>query len=536
MARLPTRAEAERLAHAVIMPGFGGTTVPPWLERALRAGLGGVCYFGHNIESPEQVAQLSAAVHELGDAVVAVDEEGGIVTRLHVADGSPHVGNAVLGRVDDIEITRHVATDIGRELRRAGVDIDLAPVVDVNANPRNPVIGVRAFGSEPDLVARHGVAFVQGLQEVGVAACPKHFPGHGDTDVDSHSGLPVVSVDLPQLRQRELEPFAAAVDAGARCVMTAHIVFPELDDAPATLSRTVLSLLRDELGFEGVICSDALDMQAISGPIGLGEGAVRALAAGVDLVGLGNPVLGKPGGRHDEDEFSAALAPVVAALESGRLPVARVEEAAARVRDLAAWARAARARPAPAGPSAPEGASADSVTIATRALRLRGEVAGALHGPARIVDLRRARNIASGRLSGLVADALMSRLPGSTVEAAFASAAAEGRVTDADLVGNGCGNRGGFSAPNPTTIANEEREAGPNLGPADVAIVGTPGRDGQEEAALHALLDRSPDAIVVCVGWSSHADDLPRARRAVFSFGDAQPSAEAVADLLTGQP
>ena len=513
MPRLPSRAEAERLAHAVIMPGFGGTTVPPWLERALAAGLGGVCYFGHNIAAPEQVTRLSARIHELGDAVIAIDEEGGIVSRLHAVEGSPHVGNAVLGRVDDVAVTRQVAADIGQQLRHAGVDVDLAPVVDVNANPRNPVIGVRSFGAEPGLVARHGAAFVEALQATGVAACPKHFPGHGDTDVDSHSGLPVVSLDLPRLRQRELVPFAAAVRAGAHCVMTAHIVFPALDDAPATLSAPILSLLRDDLGFDGVICSDALDMQAISGTIGLGEGAVRALAAGVDLLGLGNPVLGKPEGRHDEEEFLTALRAVATALEKGRLPLSRVEEAAARVRALAGWARTERSRPAPEDGTGD--LAARSVRIATRALRVRGEVAGTLRGPVRILDIRRQRNIASGRLSGLVAGALLSRLPGSSVEAAFTSATAEGRLTGADH---------GATA------------TGADPGGTDVVITGTPGRDESEDALLRSVLDRRPETLVVCVGWSPDPGDVPGARRAVFSFGDSRPSAEAVAELLTRQP
>jgi beta-N-acetylhexosaminidase len=499
------------------MPGFGGRVVPPWLARALESGLGGVCYFGHNIDTPDQAARLSAAIHDLGLAVTAVDEEGGIVTRLHAANGSPHVGNAVLGRVDDLEVTRRVARDIAGQLRRTGIDLDLAPVVDVNANPHNPVIGVRSFGAEPALVARHGAAFVEELQAAGVAACPKHFPGHGDTVVDSHVGLPVVDVDLETLRARELTPFAAAVDAGARCVMTAHIVFPALDRAPATLSAPVLSLLREDLGFEGVIVSDAVDMQAISGTIGFCEGVVRALLAGVDLVGLGNPVLGKGDDPHDEHEFTEALQAVVAALEAGRLPWQRVVEAATRVGSLAAWSRDARS-------SSSEDATLPgpaSVEIAARALRTRGAVEGALSGPVRVLDIRRRRNIASGRLSGLLADTLLARLPGSSAASAFASSAVEGRVTGTDQADR---------VAEPDRVAALVQE---QLGDPDVIVTGTPGGDDEESALLDRLLARRPDAVVVCLGWSAHDDDLPRASRAIFTFGDSQPTARAVTELLT---
>ncbi len=280
------------------MPSFAGTTAPGWVIDAIDAGLGGLCYFGHNIVSPEQVATLSRQLHDRGPVLISIDEEGGIVTRLHARHGSPHVGAAVLGR-GPTAVTREVATLIAAEIRAAGIDIDLAPVADVNSSPANPVIGVRSFGDDPETVAGHVTAFVGGLQAHGVAACVKHFPGHGDTVVDSHVGLPVVDADLATLRVRELVPFKAAVDSGARCIMTAHAVYPAIDDQPGTISSQVLGLLRDELGFDGVIISDAIDMQAISGTIGFAEGAVRALMAGVDLVGLGNPVLGKQSlGEH----------------------------------------------------------------------------------------------------------------------------------------------------------------------------------------------------------------------------------------------
>lgn len=273
-----------------LLPGFLGTTLPPWLADRLRSGLGGVCLFGPNIESLPQLRALTDAIQAANPrAVIAVDEEGGDVTRLFADVGSPSPGNAVLGRLDDLETTRRDAVQIGWQLRRAGCNVDFAPSVDTNSNPDNPVIGVRSFGATAELVARHGAAWVAGLQSTGIAATAKHFPGHGDTAQDSHVSLPVVDRSLDELRQRELLPFAAAIDAGARLVMTSHILLPQVDpERPATMSRMVLAdLLRDELGFSGVIVTDALDMAGAQAGGGLGEAAVRALRAGCDLLCLG---------------------------------------------------------------------------------------------------------------------------------------------------------------------------------------------------------------------------------------------------------
>ncbi len=487
------------------MPSFAGTTAPRWVIDAIGNGLGGICYFGHNVESAEQVAALSRQLHAAGRVLISIDEEGGIVTRLHARTGSPHVGAAVLGRGAP-SATRDVATLIAGELRAAGIDIDLAPVADVNSNPANPVIGVRSFGDDPSVVADHVTAFVDGLQSNGVAACVKHFPGHGDTAVDSHVGLPTVDADLASLRSRELVPFRAAVAADARCIMTAHAVYRAVDDQPATISRKVLSILRDELGYEGVIVSDAIDMQAISGTIGFAEGAVRALMAGCDLIGLGNPVLGKQSlGRDDpgdgQAEFAAVLDAVIAAVDDGRLSVDDLQRSADRVRALQQW-RSTQGDPAQSG------AAATDDEAARTALRVRGSVA--TEGPLHIVDVRRRRNIASGRLTSLLADELCRRRPGSTSTSAFTrQAVAEGRVVADD---------GAASA------ASE-------VGPADVIIAGTPG-DPDETELLEQLLGQRPDAVVVCLGWSAREDDLPSARNAVFTFGDSLPTARAVADLV----
>jgi beta-N-acetylhexosaminidase len=321
----------------VLLPGFRGTALPAWLRARLEAGLAGVCLFADNLVDDDQAAALTAQIRAANpDAVVAVDEEGGDVTRLAARTGSPYPGNAVLGRLDDVHLTARVARAVARRLAAAGVTLNLAPVADVNTNPCNPVIGVRSFGSDAGLAARHVAAWTEAHEAVGVATSLKHFPGHGDVAVDSHLDRPVLDVDPGLLRSRELAPFRAGIDAGARTVMTSHIVVSRIDPTePATFSAPVLGgLLRDELGFTGVVVSDALDMRGASGRIGVPAAAVRALAAGVDLLCLG------PG--TTEEQLAAVEAEIAAAVGTGALSPARLAEAASRVARLA---RSVGARP-----------------------------------------------------------------------------------------------------------------------------------------------------------------------------------------------
>ncbi|MBP2584636.1 beta-N-acetylhexosaminidase [Streptomyces sp. PvR006] len=329
-----------RDALTVLQPGFVGTTAPDWLLRRIGEGLSSVGLFGRNIVSPEQLTALTAQLRaERDDVLVAIDEEGGDVTRLEVKQGSSFPGNYALGSVDDVELTRAVARELGRRLAACGVDLNWAPSADVNSNAENPVIGVRSFGPDPDLVARHTVAYVDGLQGVGVAACTKHFPGHGDTNVDSHDALPRIDVDLATLHTRELVPFRAAVAAGTKAVMSAHILLSALDPhRPATLSPQILTgLLRQELGFEGLIVTDGMEMQAVAATYGIERGSVLAIAAGADAICVG-------GGLCDEDTVLQLRDALVTAVRTGELPEERLADAAARVRALAAWTQAHRAR------------------------------------------------------------------------------------------------------------------------------------------------------------------------------------------------
>jgi beta-N-acetylhexosaminidase len=363
-----------------------------WLRNRLRAGLGGVCLFARNISSSTQLRALTDSIMtENPYAIIAVDEEGGDVTRLWAATGAPFPGNAVLGRLDDLNTTHDTAAAIGWSVREAGCNVNFAPCVDINSRSDNPVIGVRSFGSDARLVARHARAWVTGLQSTGVAASAKHFPGHGDTSQDSHVSLPAVDRSLDELRSRELLPFVAAVEAGCRVIMTSHVMLPQLDpNHPATMSSIILQdLLRGELGFTGVVVSDALDMAGASGSLGMAGAAVAALRAGCDLLCLGT------------DNTDAQLADIERAMSSaiaeGTLTSTRVSKAASRVLALAAdpeAARAAAGRSPDFAPSWP-GSEADltrTFDIQPGALNWRTRAAGRYT----VVRLEEDANIAVG--------------------------------------------------------------------------------------------------------------------------------------------
>ncbi len=249
--------------------GFHGTAPSLEVLDLIRRGVHGVILLGRNVAEAEQVAQLVGDLKRAaGDRrlLVSIDQEGGRVARLRAAHGFTELPPMqALGKTGDADLARQVGALLGRELRAVGIDLDYAPCVDVNTNPANPVIGDRALSGNPAQVAWLGAALAQGLQSQGVAACAKHFPGHGDTSQDSHVDLPRLPHSLERLRRVELPPFAALARAGVASVMTAHVVFEALDpDRPATLSAPVLRLLREELGFDGCCISDDLEMKAVA--------------------------------------------------------------------------------------------------------------------------------------------------------------------------------------------------------------------------------------------------------------------------------
>jgi beta-N-acetylhexosaminidase len=273
----------------LLFAGFEGTRVPEDLGALVAAGrVGGVVLFARNVESPEQTAHLVEELHARAPAdaplTVAIDQEGGRVQRCR-APWTEWPPMRRLGERDCVEDTRALAAALGHELADLRIDADFAPCVDLDDGPAGAVIGDRSFSPAPEVVGRHAAAVVAGLQGAGVAACAKHFPGHGGTVVDSHRELPRLDRDRERLLARELVPFAAAITAGVASVMTAHILLPAIDpERPCTLSPAALALLREELGFDGVVFGDDLEMKAVADRYEPTELVALALAAGVDSV------------------------------------------------------------------------------------------------------------------------------------------------------------------------------------------------------------------------------------------------------------
>jgi beta-N-acetylhexosaminidase len=472
----------ERLALRCLLPGFAGTVPPGWVRRAAAAGLGGVVLYGRNVLDPDQVATLTADLHaERPALLIAIDEEGGDVTRLEAKTGSSYPGNLALGAVGDPLLTHDVAVAMGAELAAAGVDLDLAPDADVNSNPSNPVIGTRAFGCDANLVATHTAAWVQGLQSVGVAACAKHFPGHGDTSVDSHLALPVVTEDP---HRRALAPFKAAIASGVRAIMSAHILVSAIDDVPGTISRRVMTdLLRTELQFQGLAITDGLEMRGLSDDYGVAEGAVLSLIAGCDALCIG-------GGLAGEDIVAEVSGAIVAAVDAGRLSEGRLAEAAGRIDALAAW----RSQQKPA-------AVADrgiGLLAARRAIRADGPVR--VGDDAVVVEVVWMRSIAAGKVSWGMAQPLARR--GVRVTPVEVS---EGSV-DADSL-----------------LA---RAGGQSL----VVVVRDLHRHAWQADLADALLAGRPDAVVVEMGLPQ---SRPQGAKAyITTSGAARVCGEAAAEVM----
>jgi beta-N-acetylhexosaminidase len=505
-----TRADPRllRLADAILIPPFPGSTAPGWVLRALEHGLGGVTLYGQNISAPEQVAALTTALRAAAgqDPVIAIDEEGGDVTRVGYADGSSYPGNAALGAVDDVLLTRAVYRAIGDDLAALGANLDLAPCADVLGAEDSPAVGTRSFGADTGLVSRHTAAAVAGLQGAGVAACAKHFPGHGRTGTDSHLGIATIEGSLEDLRRRDLPPFVAAIEAGTTAIMPSHLRVPELTgDLPATLSGAALTgLLRGELGFGGVIISDALEMRATRDTFGIPGAAVLAVAAGTDLLCLGRD--------GDEDDYLAVRTALAAAVRDGTLAGSRLEQAADRVARLRGGL--ARARPVPEADGHGVG-----LTAARRAVRISGP-RPALTSPV-IIEIEPQENIAAGRFGwGL----------GPWVPA--------GAVYRLDV-------HGGGRPPGPAAMAGARDAAG---GAAGVLTDGTAGilaeaagrslvvvvrdahRDPAARSVVSTLLAARPDAVLVEMGlplWQP-----PEGTSYLVTYGASRASAQAAAELL----
>jgi beta-N-acetylhexosaminidase len=320
--------DIRRHVGQLAIAGFAGTSIPADLRQLAREfDLGGVILFARNVEAPEQVAEISREAQSMAQELplwVSVDQEGGRVARLR-APFTVWPPMITLGRSGDEALAARFAQALAAELRAVGISLDFTPVLDVHTNPKNPVIGDRALAERAEDVARLGRTIIATLQENGIAACGKHFPGHGDTGTDSHHELPLIEHPPDRLRAVEYVPFRAAIDAGVAAIMTAHILVPAYDEHhPATLSPHIVDgVLKKELGFAGLVVSDDLGMKAVSARYGLADAAVRAVGAGCDVVLFCGV---------DQDEQARALEAVIRAVEQGALSPTRVEDALTRHR------------------------------------------------------------------------------------------------------------------------------------------------------------------------------------------------------------
>ena len=566
-----------RLAEAILIPPFPGLSAPRWMLDALGRGLAGVTLFGQNISAPDQVSALTAMLRSAApgdDPVIAIDEEGGDVTRVAYADGSPYPGNAALGAVDDVALTQAVYRAIGADLAALGINFDLAPCADVLGTADSPAVGTRSFGADTGLVSRHTAAAVAGLQGACVAACTKHFPGHGRTGTDSHEAIATIEGGLADLRLVDLPPFEAAIRAGTLAIMPSHLRVPELTgDLPATVSAAAITgLLRGELGFTGVIVSDALEMRATRDTFGIPGAAVLAVAAGTDLLCLGRD--------GSEADYLAVRDALVAAVRDGALDGERLEEAADRVARLrGGLARTRSAAPAgdnagpgvglglgpAAGPAvsamagpavgsavSPMAGPAVGLVAARRAVRVSGPHRTLSHPV--IIEVEPRENIAAGRFGW----GLAPWAPAGSVHRVSAS----GRLLNgagldlADPARSGPADRGpadegpadggptdGGSADGGSADGDRADDGAADGGRVDaaailaaaagrslVAVVRDAHRDEQTRSLVSALLAARPDLILVEMGlpfWRP-----PEGTSYLATYGASRASAHAAAELL----
>ena len=317
----------QRLAFGIIGPSLSDEKI----ELIRKYRIGNVLLFRENVTDGNQLRALCRSIQDLIlettgiPAFIAVDQEGGMVSRLS-ADLVNVPGNMAVAAAGKPETARRMAAITARQLRGTGINFNLAPAVDVNNNSRNPVIGVRSYGDDPDLTAEYAVSAVRGYAENCLLCCAKHFPGHGRTDVDSHIALPVVNRSLRELWETELIPFRAVIDAGVPAVMSSHILFPQIEpkEVPSTMSRRIMhDLLREEMGFGGLILSDDLNMDAIRMHYGISHGAVEAMKAGVDLIIVCN--------CNDEDAEQKCAEEALKAAESGEISMDEMEDSVSRI-------------------------------------------------------------------------------------------------------------------------------------------------------------------------------------------------------------
>jgi beta-N-acetylhexosaminidase len=481
-----------RLAAACMLGSFAGTEVPPWMLRAVRDGLGGVLLFAQNVIDDVQAKDLCDQLRDArADIVIAIDEEGGDVTRLDAASGSDTPSPAAFGNVDDVLLTADAYAALGRRVSAVGIDMTLAPCADINSNQRNPIIGVRSFGVTADRVARHVVAAIDGFQAGGISVCAKHFPGHGDTSADTHLGPARVSATMTTLTERELVPFAAAIDAGVDAILTAHLIADAVDHVPVSVSALWTEHLRTVMGFDGAIITDALDMDAVAegrGTAGVADAAVRALVAGADFLCLGS--------NFDDAMTATVIDRVASALGDADIKRDWLERSCERI---ALLRRSAPTRTT----SDTSDAGAAARLVAQRAIVIDGELPS---GPFAVVECRPPGSMACFNVTWGIADALRALgWPTTTITASDPLASLS------------------------TAVLEMAREM-----PILVVVRDTCVHPWQA-AVIDVLVAARPGSVVVVeLGWPS---DRPSGLAAfVRTHGAARSSTKAVIDLLATVP
>jgi beta-N-acetylhexosaminidase len=500
-------ADPLALARGVIGVGFPGSTIDEVPLQALRDFRpGAFIIFARNVGTTDELRALVAALREIGDPppLIAVDQEGGRVERLQhgVAQLPPAMA---VGATGDVSLAERLGTLLGRDLARLGFNVDLAPVADLSLQPRSTVIATRAYGDDPERVGAFAGAFARGLEHGGVAATVKHFPGHGSTAEDSHVELPHVDAGAKTLRARDLVPFQRVLASGAASlVLTAHVVVEAFDpDRPATLSHAVLTnLLRGELGYEGVVATDCLEMDAIALGVGTVRGAVLALAAGADLLWI----------SHQFDLAHEAAAAIVAAVRNGEIPLARLQEACARVHALRERLAMRTAYDGPLDENAPLEAARRALTV------LRGEPRLRADKPVTVISFEgtAADNAAlsGGRKQPGETPSLSAALRRRGVKSEMMRVPLDPAFDDVDLL----------------------LEHVPALGDREFVIVT---RDAHlhpaQSAAVARILALAPDALIVSARSPYDATLWPQAHRVVCIYGAQAISLEGCADVLTGR-
>lgn len=504
----------EEKVGQVLMVGFSGKD-PEGAAAAIRdLKVGGIIYFARNTGSVAETAALSQTLQDTAASsgnlplLISVDQEGGPVVRLD--KGLPLMpGPMSLGATGDPDLAFKVARAVGTQIRAAGINVNLAPVLDVNDNPDNPVIGVRSFGSDPALVETLGTASVQGFLSAGALPVGKHFPGHGNTSVDSHLDLPVLPHPLERLSEVELRPFKAAIRKGLPAIMTAHIIFKAIDpDLPATLSAPVLEgLLRRDLGFQGLIMTDCMEMNAISKYFGTARGAVMALKAGADMVLI----------SHTPELQRQAYETILEAVRSGEVPLARLDEAVRRIISL----KKALRLPNPLTPGEADteefrALSAETHRRSITVLRDAGLPASTERGT-RVVIVSPYPEAELGEALKQRGAQVIHQVYGST--AVRTGAAAQGIIEETTRY-----------------VAQETAQEQMALNQADAVIVLMRNAWKNEEQAtrVRSILRQKPGAILVATGDPYDFRVFPEAQTFICTYSHRPEALRALAEVLTG--